>query len=320
MDRFQRFLNLPCATVDADFNAIRLSQHRKDFLAKAVDGTPIFLLHDASQAHYSPGIEFKHVKAKFHVTCRVSVGDKQFEEQFALVTIDGAMHDLYELFIRCFAAAIENLPVNSGTRELSDCVQKLTGLFRSLAQPNSKAVTGIWGELFVIANSVNVTSAIASWQVDSFDRFDFSWGNRVLEVKATTQAIRIHHFAVAQLAEPISGSGYVASLMLQPLSGGLGIIDLANTIETKLTNFPDLKIKLWANLAMALGDGFTTKLDKRFDMDYATRHFVLYAMNDIPRPELPSDSRITEIRFTADLATVDSSINKPSFAVLREIF
>lgn len=320
MDLFHQFSELPRATEEASFTAIPLSAQRKDFLAKAADGAPIFLLHDASQAQYSPSVQSRHLTAQFHATCCVHTEDLDLQEQFALVACDQAVPDLHELFVRCFGAAIEELPAISGTRELSACVQKLLDLFRALSQPSSKEVSGLWGELYVIAKSGNIAGALAAWHEDSFDRFDFSWAHGCLEVKASTQAARLHHFALEQLAKPANGCGYVASLLLQPLSGGLGLLDLAKTIEAAVHDFPALKQKLWSNLAKALGDDFADKLDQRFDATYAERCFIVYAMEDIPRPEQPSDPRVISIRFTADLTTAVSSLIKPSLSGLRKIF
>jgi Putative PD-(D/E)XK family member, (DUF4420) len=320
MDLFHQFSELPCAQAEANFTAIPLSAQRKDFLAKASDGAPIFLLHDSSQAKYSPGVQFRHLTAQFHATCRVHTNDVDLQEQFALVACDGAVQDLHELFVRCFGAAIEELPINSGTRELSACVQKLLDLFRALSQPSEKEVSGLWGELYVIANSGDIAAALAAWHEDPFDRFDFSWEQGCLEIKASTQAARLHHFALEQLTKPTNGNGYIASLLLQPLSGGLGLLDLANSIESELRNLPALKQKLWNNLAKALGSDFSDKLDKRFDVSYAERNFIVYAMEDIPKPEQPSDPRVIAIRFTSDLTTVASSLKKPSLSGLRNIF
>lgn len=320
MSLFDQFSALSCATSETSFTAIPVSAHRKDFLAKGSDGAPIFLLHDASEAQYSPGVHFRHLTAQFHTTCRVYTDDTDLQEQFALVACDGAATDLHELFVRCFCAAIEELPINSGTRELSSCIQKLVDLFRALSQPSGRDVLGLWGELYVIASSGNITGALAAWHEDPFDRFDFSWEQGCLEVKACTQATRLHHFALEQLMNPTNGIGYVVSLMLQPLSGGLGLIDLANSIEAEVSNSPALKQKLWNNLAKALGSDFSEKLDKRFDISYADRYIIVYAMNDVPRPEKPSDPRVIAIRFTADMTMVTSSLKVNSLSALRGMF
>ncbi|MCL9669120.1 PD-(D/E)XK motif protein [Rosenbergiella epipactidis] len=319
MSIFENFLNLPCTTSETSFTAIPLSTHRKDFLAKASDGTPLFLLHDASEAQYSPGVQFRYLTAHFHATCRVHTDGKELQDQFALVSCDDAVPDLHEIFVRCFSAAIEELPVISGTRELNNCIRKLVDLFRTLSQPSGKDVLGLWGELYVIAYSGNIVGAIAGWHEDPFDRFDFSWKQGCLEVKASMQSARLHTFTLEQLMNPTKGIGYVASLLLQPLSGGLGLIDLANLIEMELNHSPTLKMKLWKNLAKALGSDFSEKLDKRFDISYAERNAIVYAMNDVPRPEKPSDPRVIAIRFTADLTTTTSSLKKSSLSALRDI-
>ncbi|MEC5196782.1 hypothetical protein GGR75_003329 [Xanthomonas campestris] len=179
MGLFDQFSALSCATSETSFKAIPVSAHRKDFLGKGSDGAPIFLLHDASEAQYSPGVHFRHLTAQFHTTCRVHTDDTDLQRQFALAACDGAATDLHELFVRCFCAAIEELPINSGTRELNSCIQKLLDLFRALSQPSGRDVLGLWGELYVIASSGNIAGALAAWHEDPFDRFDFSWGTGV---------------------------------------------------------------------------------------------------------------------------------------------
>lgn len=317
---FDNFLNLPCATSETSFTAIPLSKYRKDFLAKGSDGSPIFLLHDASEAQYSPGMQFRYLSAQFHATCRIHTDDKVLQDQFALVSCDGAVTDLHEIFVRCFSAAIEELPINSGTRELNTCIQKLVDLFRALSQPSGKDVLGLWGELYVIANSGNIVGAMASWHEDPFERFDFSWEHGCLEVKASMQSTRLHTFTLEQLMNPKKGIGYITSLLLQPLTSGLGVIDLANLIEMEVNHSPALKLKLWKNLAKALGGDFSEKLDKRFDTSYVDRNVIVYAMDDVPRPEKPNDPRVISIRFTADLTTTSSSLTKNSLLALRNVF
>lgn len=320
MSIFDHFSSLPCASSETSFTAISLSTRRKDFLAKGSDGSPIFLLQDASEVNYTPGVQFRYLTAQFHATCRVQTDDKDLQDQFALVSCDGAATDLHEIFVRCFSAAVEELPINSGTRELSHCIHKLVDLFRALSQPGRNDVLGLWGELYVIANSGNIVAAMTGWHEDPFDRFDFSSGQGCLEVKASMQSARLHTFTLEQLMNPTKGIGYVTSLLLQPLSGGLGLIDLANLIEIELSHSPALKLKLWNNLAKALGGDFSEKLDKRFDISYTERNLIVYAMDDVPKPEIPSDPRVIAIRFTADLTTTTSSINKNSLSALRSVF
>ena len=85
---FSAFLDLPSAVNSTEFKAIHLSRKRKDFLAKNCEGAPVFLLHDSSPANYNPGINFRHLSAEFHATCRVRTDVVDIEDQFCLVSCD----------------------------------------------------------------------------------------------------------------------------------------------------------------------------------------------------------------------------------------
>ena len=320
MDLYREFIDLPLADSAVEFTAVALTPHRMDFLAKASDGSPVFLLHDASAATYSPSISLKNVSVQFHSTCRVITATGAVEDQFAVVTCDASIPELYELFIRCFAAAVEQLPVSAGTSALNECVHSLLDLFRALSRPNNKEVTGLWAELFVITSSRNIHRALEAWHGDQFERFDFSWPTGCLEVKAAVKETRVHDFALEQLQAPINGDGFVASLLLQPLGGGVSVMDLARQIEAAVIVEPRLRQKLWENIAGSLGSEFTDRLDRRFDAFYAERHLTLFAMSDVPAIEQPTDCRITGIRFRSDLSAVKSSLSGAPADLLGHMF
>ena len=65
-DLVAQFADLPKGAGREEFKAIAISQNRRDFLAKAEDGAPAFLLHDSSAAKYVPEINFRHLSAQFH--------------------------------------------------------------------------------------------------------------------------------------------------------------------------------------------------------------------------------------------------------------
>ena len=317
---FSSFLVLPHATTPTEFEAIPLSATRKDFLAKTDDGAPVFLLHDSSAAKYNPGINFRYLSAQFHTTCRVRTNFVDVEDQFCMVWCDTAAPELHELFVRCVGAAIEELPESCGTRELESCISQLRDLFRALAQPSSREISGLWSELFVISRCGNSLSALSLWHEDQFDRFDFSSSTLHIEIKSTVRGLRAHEFALEQLQQPVGGAGFVVSMVLQPLTGGISVLDLAREIEAEVAGFPRLKQKLWENVAKTLGADFSDKLDKRFDRTFAERNLTVYSMNDIPRPETPSDPRITALRFVSDLTAVSSSLPDAPVENLVRIF
>lgn len=320
MDFFASFLALPAANSAVDFSAIPLTGRRSDYLAKSSEGGPVFLLHDASPASYSPAIELKHVCVQFHSTCRVTTTTGPLEDQFAIVSCDASAPDLHEVFVGCVAAAVEQLPPQASTSELQRCLQALLDLFRALGRPNSREVTGLWAELFVVLQSKNVARALECWHVDPSERFDFSWTAGCLEVKAAVKDVRQHEFALEQLQSPIGGVGYVASMLLQPLGGGVGVVDLANEIERAVPLQPALRQKLWENIAAALGSDFSERLDRRFDSSYAERSLAVYAMGDVPTLPQPTDPRIMAVRFRVDMTAIDSSLAGNAGDVLGTFF
>ncbi|MFP7891642.1 PD-(D/E)XK motif protein [Pseudomonas aeruginosa] len=310
MSIFASFQDLPVASSAVNFSALPLPGSRRDFLAKASDGGPVFLLQDSSPASYSPAIELKHISVQFHSTCRVTTVSGALNDQFAVISCDATAPELHEVFICCLAAIVEQLPIDAGTSDLQRCVQMLLDLFRTFGRPSNREVAGLWAELFVIAQSKNPAKVIQAWRSSQFERFDFSWRAGCLEVKAAVSEQRQHEFALEQLQPPLEGAGYVASVLLQALTGGVGIIDLANKIEACIVGEPALRQKLWGNIAAALGSDFSERLDRRFDLSYAERGLALYTMDDVPKPMHPSDLRITAIRFRADLSTVRSSLTR----------
>jgi len=320
MDLQTEFLSLTRASSEAEFIAIALSSTRHDFLAKAKDGSPVFLFQDASIAKYTPGLKLRNLTVEFHVTCRVQTAAGPIEDQFALVSCDDSVPELFELFIRCFAAAAERLAIGAGTAEIKNNLQGLLDLFRAMSKPSGRAVSGLWAELFVIAKSMHIESALRAWRSSPFDRFDFSWFDQCLEVKATTNALRAHEFSLEQLQAPLGREGFVASILLQPLSGGTVVMDLATAIETAVSGKQTLRQKLWGNIASALGSDFSSKLDVRFDISYAERNFIIFAMGDVPAPPLPSDGRISNIRFQSDLTSAKSSLPSSSIVQLANVF
>lgn len=314
-----KFSNLPRAKSTEDFIALSLSNRRRDFLTKGVDGEPIFLLHDSSPIKYVPGIQYRYISAQFHSTCRIQINEDSLQDQFAVIACDSEVPELYELFINCFSAAIETLPSKAVTKQLESSIQDLLALFRDMSRPNRREVSGLWAELFIIERSGNIPKILSYWHDDPYDRFDFSWKNAYLEVKSTTQPTRAHDFSVDQLCVPANASGYIASLLMLPLGSGIGIMDIARKIDNSISDSPLLRKKLWSNVAKALGSDFSEKIDRRFDLGFSEQNFILYSMSDIPAFRDPIDPRISNIRYKASLETTSSSLPRPTLDFISEI-
>ena len=317
---FDEFQSLSASATYEDFKAIRLSSIREDFLVKGPQGEPIFLLNDSSPPRYVVGRILKHIKAEFHVTCSVQVDHDTVSGQFAMISCDAQSPDLHEIFLRCVGASIDVLPPVCNTEALENVMTELLEIFRVLSEPSACDISGFWAELWVVANSSNIPAALELWHSDVYDRYDFSSPAVFIEVKSTTQNFRIHDFSLEQLNPPENGNGFIVSIMLQRLSGGVGILDLVESIEATLYAHPHLRKKLWAVVTKTLGSDFSETVDKRFDAAFAARNLNVYSMADIPSLGPVSDLRISKVRFSVDLSSVDSSLNGSTGGSLADCF
>jgi len=178
----------------------------------------------------------------------------------------------------------------------------------------------LWAELYTIARSNAHVNAMTIWRADEFDRFDFSSNGLAIEVKAATGQLRVHDFALEQLAEPANGSGFVISMLLQPITGGTSVLDLVSTIEASIATNPKLRQKLWENVITDLGSDFNKSLDRRFDMSYADRHLKIFRFQDVPKPPPINDPRVARVRFAADCNTATSTLKDSSVASIQSLF
>lgn len=320
MQVLSQFEELEPSSGPDTFNAVRLGASREDFLGKDQHGAPVFLVADDGEPTYRPVVQHRHLSASFCMLCRLNVDGNQVVGRFALIRFEGAAQELHELFIRCVRAALADLPASVQTPDIETRVSRLLGLFRSLARPAGREISGLWAELFCIVVSGNASVAVDRWHADNAEAFDFSWGQGRLEVKSTVGAFRIHDFSVDQLQPPLSGSGYVASLVLRAANGGEGVIDLAKQVEARLNGDVALQAKLWALLVQSLGSDFSEALDRRFDVDLASRQLILFRMEDIPTLPPVTDSRISSVRFKSDLSSVQTSLGSNGVAALRALF
>ena len=160
MDLFEEFQALVPAATSTEFAAVPIGARRNDFLAKSGDGAPVFLVSDASSATYTPGTTLKHLSVQFHATCRVQSSAGSVDGQFALITCDASVPELYELFVRCVRAAIEQLPDLAKTQDIEARVRSLLNLFRVMNAPGGREISGLWAELFVIIQATDISAAV----------------------------------------------------------------------------------------------------------------------------------------------------------------
>lgn len=183
-DAFQEFASLKSASASTEFQAIPLAGARNDYLAKGQDGSPVFLLRDASTGRYHPSLSLRHLNADFQLTCRVHAGAEHIDGVFASIRCSADEPELHELFVRSFDAAREQLSDQANTEEINKMVQNLASLFRAFSRPSQRSISGLWAELFFITRSGDPIAAVNAWRTNAFERFDFSTPQLTIEIKS----------------------------------------------------------------------------------------------------------------------------------------
>jgi hypothetical protein len=91
------------------------------------------------------------------------------------------------------------------------------------------------------------------------------------------------------------------------MNGGQNVLDLASEIESELGRDTELREKFWANLMNDLGTDYESSLDRRFDISYAERNLVVFAMHDIATLYPIADERISSVRYVVELTAMEGN-------------
>lgn len=204
-----------------------------------------------------------------------------------------------------FTGLIDLARTTKTPSRLSAVVQALAHLFeeRMSLQVDPRMVSGLFGELLAIYKSSRPSSLIAAWHVDLDDQYDFSCGNRRLEVKTTIQNVRRHHFSNAQLP----GSQYVdvvvVSVMAPIVAQGVGIGDLFD-MTVAMIDDDLIRSKLADQCFETLGTDPHLVLEPNFDIEAATASIAIFTPDSVPTPIMPHG--VIRCDWTAELRDDDA--------------
>ncbi len=289
------------------FFAKRLHGRACDYLAKGLYDEPIFLLKSSDCRTKRPPINLRHLRVDHNTGCKILDGDNIIEDKFVLIGCSSDNPQFYELFVRSTVALINTLPELPTFSQIETCIRTLIELYRKISQQNPKPIKGLWAELFIIDSSAIGEKLLEVWHINPMEKFDFSRNLVHLEIKATEELRRIHDFSLEQLELDGKSQVYIASILLRKSSNGIGILALATRIASKLTDRPDLIVKLWNNIALSLGEDFSEESDITFDETYALYNLRMISGTSIPRVATPLPPGMFDVRFKVDLSSLAES-------------
>ena len=280
----------------------RIAGRPGDFLARGSDEQPVLLLAARVAEDFRPPIRLKHLAVQFGVNCRIQEPTSGLTEgMFVCVECISDEQLLTDFFLKSAEAVLEALPESPSTAEIQNCVATFVELFRRLSESSTRSIKGLWAELWTIANSGAPVEWVEGWHKDADEKFDFSFPGVRADVKASEQSQRIHEFSFDQLHPPEGTNGFIISLMVRRSGNGVGALKLAERVAAHLGARPDLSVKLWHNIAEALGADFCTELDVLFDEDFTRETATIYPTQEIPQPALPPSGEVFDVKFKARL-------------------
>lgn len=275
------------------------------FVGRDAEGFPVIMLgaRDSPQA-LTPPLHLHAIDVQFAVLCQVSLPDGQCgEHRLSVMRCTSADLELQRYFLKVVGVVVSLIGAAPAFTQVTGALRRVIELFQQLDRPPKRELTGLYGELLLIMWSVSAKESLRAWRTDSVARFDFSTGDVRIDAKASASRLRSHNFSLAQCRPPPGTTGLIASLLLEPGTGA-SVGDLVRKIEARLGSEVDLVVKLHEIVANALGAGLVEGLKFRFDERAARASLRWYFTADIPSPQDPLSSAVSDVRFKSDLSAV----------------
>lgn len=266
---------------------------------------PLLLLESTGMATSAPPLALEHLRIEYARPCRVQSPEGTLNAGvFTIFACTSADPVLRDYFLLVGGALVSATPQDPQPGAVAQAIETMAELFRALQAPARSSVQGLWGEVFLIAESRDHASVARAWRVAIDDRFDFSSQASRVEVKSTRGVNRMHHFSLEQLRPPTGVRGFVASLRVEYAGGGTSIEDLLTELRASLSNEPDLLFRVESVVATTLGIAYRTGIAERYDREAALTSLAYYRMEDVPSIHAVLPPAVTDVRFRSDLSAV----------------
>lgn len=157
-------------------------------------------------------------------------------------------------------------------------------------------------ELLVIRQASDPVALLHAWHISLEDKFDFNAGAQRVEVKRTSQRVRIHNFSLEQLMPPTGCRVIVVSLFVEKAARGTSVESLKDEIRELAEARPDLQERLDPVVASTLGSTLRQSLTERFDRELPCESMLWFDGGAIPIIPTPLPWGISDVHFRADLS------------------
>lgn len=160
---------------------------------------------------------------------------------------------------------------------------------------------GLWGELFLMRALGGPSRWIRYWHSTPLKRWDFSYGNRHIEVKASRGVAHAHTFAHRQLFYPSSEEVLIASILLQEDSSGISLGALLEHARRELRTDLEGLLKL-ETAARQAGITFGTDDGPTFDELETEKRLRWFWASETPRFPQREPAGVSDTHYRVDLS------------------
>jgi hypothetical protein len=300
-------LAFPKEGKEKTFNAIPIPQYPSFRIAVDFEGNPVLLLSvpNGVKNIVLKNFRFRYLQLEQNIECKISENGKSSFQTFTVITFTSADRNLQEYFLRISETLVKVLS-NKSQRQVVDSLNKFVEVFRSLTDTPTNTVHGLWSELFLIDNSKNPQALLNYWHSIPEEKFDFNSGEEKIEVKSNSSFERQHTFSSEQLNPPTGTHLLIASIFVRQNNRGQNILQLVESITTKIQNDITLIDKLNSNVCKTLGNSLEQSIRIKFDYQIAKDSLQFYKYQDIKKIEqtlIPSE--VSDVHYKSDLSQIN---------------
>lgn len=299
-------LNQPNENDSFQFSAAPIPEYPNHRIAKDRLHNPTLLLSISNEGPRTliANLKLQNVLVLFDIKCKIQLHGSLIERVFAAVCFIGKDILLKKYFLKLCSSLVKDLGNLPSHDEVRKEIKRFIELFRLATEPQTKTVQGLWAELLLIAESKEPGNLVRCWHSIPEEKFDFNNGEERIEVKSSSNSLRLHNFSLDQLYSPTDTRTIIASIFVRQASAGKSIATLTSEISARFTDI-ELIEKLQLQIAFTLGNTIGDSMKLKFDYEFAKDSLRFYKAEDVPKISIESiPNLVSDVRFKSDLTDI----------------
>ena len=289
------------------FNAITLIDFPFAKVGVNSEGLPVVLISPVDDSIFilQKNIRLKYLELTHNLECKVSEMNNTQLQTFTVILFRSNEESLQHYFLGIAEILIKSLSTKPTQKEIVQAFGNFVEIFRTLSDPPTNTLQGLWAELFVIEMANHPSDLLNYWHIKPDEKFDFNADAEKIEVKSSSTLDRIHTFSSEQLNPPNDTQVLIASTFVRQHSDGKSIQQLVDSITAKIQNHIDLTGKLNGIICKTLGSSLEQSISIKYDYNVAKGSLRYYRHQDIVKiEEVHIPSQISEVRYKSDLTNL----------------